>query len=52
MSVKAFEFVAVIETLQQRGERAQTKVIMDMNIFVNYQMRIKIFINIVHEPNF
>jgi hypothetical protein len=37
MSVKAFEFVSVIEALQQLGEKAQTKVITDLNIAVSYQ---------------
>jgi hypothetical protein len=37
MSVKAFEFAPVIETLQLMGDKAQTKVItVDLNI-VNWQ---------------
>jgi hypothetical protein len=36
MSVKAFEFVPVIETLQLMGEKAQTKV-MGLNMVVNGQ---------------
>jgi hypothetical protein len=35
MSVKAFEFVSVIETVQQLGEKEQSKVIMALNMFVN-----------------
>jgi hypothetical protein len=37
MSVKAFEFVSVVETLQQLGEKAQNKVIMELNMAVNCQ---------------
>jgi hypothetical protein len=36
MSVKAFEFVSVIEALQQLGEKTQTKV-MNLNMAVGYQ---------------
>lgn len=38
MSVKAFEFVSVIG-LQQLGEKAQTKVMMDQSMAVGCQKR-------------